>query len=215
MEGACAVFCGAARACSVGGVRGGVPLSRRLAWVLDAGSGDSRTGYLWLRRPPPGRAPQSLVVQGWACGVLLSVFGVVAVSIVKLADAYLVRQVVLPLDGDVLLLVLSLIEFFVEDGVLPVVASEEGNGLFGFLQVVLLVAHFGRHFGWCPFVSIVRLAVASLVHRLGCGVVPVPLLAYAEFPRQLLKVNLLLFPGAHVWPNGCGCCGCWHPAPAW
>ena len=45
----------------------------------------------------------------------MSVFGVVAVTLVKLAEAYRVLLVVLPWDGDVLLPVLSLVEFFVEN----------------------------------------------------------------------------------------------------
>ena len=66
------------------------------------------------------------MVLGWPVGVLLSVVGRVAVPLVKLAEKCSARQVILPLDCNVLLLVVplgrcvgrvSLIEFFVEDGV--------------------------------------------------------------------------------------------------
>ena len=98
-----------------------------------------------------------------------------------------VLQVVLPVAGDVLLLVMP----FVEDGVLHYVAYQEGAGL-------LLVVPFGCCVWLVPQVSpkpLVRLAVGSLVLRFGCGVVPVPYLAYANFPCQSLKVVLLLVPG--------------------
>ena len=199
--------CGAACACSVSGGRGRVPLSRRLAWGLDSCLIYSKTGYLLVRLSPPGRAPQSLVVQGWACDILLSVFGVVAVSLVKLDEMYHVLQVVLPLDGHVLLLVVSLIECFVEDGVLPVMASEEGNGLIGFLQVFFcLFAPLAVMFSWCSLYPLFASLLPDLSWLWCC-------------PGTLKSTPVTqswppVVPLCDVWPVCCGCRGCWRQALA-
>ena len=91
----------------------------------------------------------------------MSVFGVVAVSLVKLAEAYHVLLVVLPLDGDVLLPMVSLVEFFVEDCVFPVLAPEEGNAIMGFLQVFCLLGPLAVVFGWCPLCSLSALLLPA------------------------------------------------------
>ena len=65
-------------------------------------------------------------------------------------------------------------------------------------HVLLLVAPFGSCVWSVPQVSpmpLVRLAVGCLVLRISCGVVPVPYLAYAKYPRQSLKVFLMVVPG--------------------
>ena len=118
-------------------------------------------------------------------------------------------MVVLPLDGNVLLPMVSLVEFFVEDCVFPVVGSEKGNGIIGFLQVFSLLCPLDVVFGWCPLCPLSALLLPALSIIL--AVVSSRYLSFHAYPSKLTSCCFW----RHVWLFGYGCHGCWRPAPAW